>query len=138
MLTPQGPTVWGRRAQVRVVLYLYGGDCGGTLQSSHSRVLSARVWTGKSQEGGARRLYAETADHAHRDAQASDVLADDTAATGLTVKTVADPNYLTFEEFWRTGKCGHEWRVSSACANVSRVHSLCSRQVYRCFIASII
>ena len=36
-------------------------------------------------------LYAETADHAQCDAQASDALADGTASARLTVKTVADP-----------------------------------------------
>jgi len=37
------------------------------------------------------RLYAETADNAQRDAQASDALADGAASARLTIKTVADP-----------------------------------------------
>ena len=51
------------------------------------------VGGGKSQEGGPRRLYAETADHAQRHPEASDALADGTASARLTVKTVADPNF---------------------------------------------
>ena len=40
---------------------------------------------------GPHRLYAETADHTQRDAQASDALADGTVSARLSVKTVADP-----------------------------------------------
>jgi hypothetical protein len=40
---------------------------------------------------GPHRLYAETNDHTHCDAQTSDALADGTTAAHLTVKTVADP-----------------------------------------------
>jgi len=40
---------------------------------------------------GPHRLYAGTADHTYRDAQASDALADGTASARLTVNTAADP-----------------------------------------------
>ena len=44
---------------------------------------------------GTHRLYAETADHTQREAQASDALTNGIASGRLTVKTVADPIYLT-------------------------------------------
>ena len=72
----------------------YGGHRGDTVQPGNQDVLSALVWIGQSQEGGARRLHAETADHAQRHAQASDALADGSASARLTVKTVADPNFF--------------------------------------------
>ena len=40
---------------------------------------------------GPHRLYAETADHTQRDAQASDALVDGTVSARLSVKIVADP-----------------------------------------------
>ena len=52
-------------------------------------------WTGKSQEGGSRRLYAETADDTQRHAQASDALADGTASARLTVKLLTPKFELT-------------------------------------------
>jgi len=73
---------------------VYGGHRGDTVQPGNQDVLSALVWSGQSQEGGARRLHAETADYAQRHAQASDALANGSASARLTVKTVADPNYL--------------------------------------------
>ena len=70
---------------------VYGGHRGDTVQPGNQNILSALVWGGKSQEGGARRLYAQATDHAQCDAQASDALADGTASACLTAKTVADP-----------------------------------------------
>lgn len=54
------------------------------------RSISACVGWAK-QEADSHRLYAETADGTQPDTQASHVLADGTAATCLTVKTVTDP-----------------------------------------------
>lgn len=75
---------------------------GDTRQPGYQDVLTAVVWGGKSQEGGPHRLYAETADHTQRNAQTSDALADGTASTRLTVKTVADPisfpHHMTYPE----------------------------------------
>src|SRR2546430_2180863 len=71
---------------------VYGRRRGDTPQPGDQDVLSALVWAGKSQEGGPHRLYAETADHAQRDAQASDALADGAASARLTIKTIADTN----------------------------------------------
>lgn len=85
------------------IFVVYGGHRGDTVQPGNQNVLSALVWTGQSQEGGARRLHAETADHA----QASDVLADRTASARLTVKTVADP-----KTFWNRRCGGGEGRGS--------------------------
>jgi hypothetical protein len=65
-------------------------DPGDRLQPGSQTVLSALVWAGQCQEGGSHRLYAETADDTQRDTQATQALADGTAATCLTVKTVAD------------------------------------------------
>ncbi len=60
---------------------------GGTWASSaRPRFFSTgHSFFGKSQEGGARHLYGETADDTQRDAQASDALADGTASARLTV-----------------------------------------------------
>ena len=89
------------------IFVVYGGHRGDTVQPGNQDVLSALVWTGQSQEGGARRLHAETADHAQRHAQASDALADRTASARLTVKTVADP-----KTFWNRRCGGGEGRGS--------------------------
>ena len=59
---------------------------------------------------GAGHLYAEIADDPRRDAQASHALADGTAATGLTVKIVADPESLSGWPVMREARTvNHGW-----------------------------
>ena len=76
------------RAQVRPTLYI-AGIVATRYKPVTQDALSASVGSGQSQEDSALRLYAETADHAQREAQSSIQRPGGTPVTMASINVIA-------------------------------------------------